>query len=149
MRLSDTRFSVIFSVVMFALGCGCLYIGNGNIKGYIWGSLYNAKELSSLVYKAYARYCSISPCVGEDSHQLIAKSFCEKVPFYASLHKGDFRRPYEIVEGVYVDGNLSVDRALLKARKAIMDLGLNPYDFKYKYESQNMSLSGLISPFSI
>lgn len=115
----------------------------------IRGSLYNAKELSSLVYKAYARYCSISPCVGEDSHQLIAKSFCEKVPFYASLHKGDFRRPYEIVEGVYVDGNLSVDRALLKARKAIMDLGLNPYDFKYKYESQNMSLSGLISPFSI
>lgn len=114
-----------------------------------WGGLYNAKELSSLVYKAYARYCSISPCVGEDSHQLIAKSFCEKVPFYASLHKGDFRRPYEIVEGVYVDGNLSVDRALLKARKAIMDLGLNPYDFKYKYESQNMSLSGLISPFSI
>lgn len=38
------------------------------------------------------------------------------------------------------DCHLSVDRALVKARKAIMDLGLNPFDFKYKYENTNMLL---------
>lgn len=70
----------------------------------------------------------------------IANSFCEKVPFYASRIKSDFRRPYELASDIYADGNLSVDRALVKARKAIVDLGLNPFDFKYKYENTNMLL---------
>lgn len=38
------------------------------------------------------------------------------------------------------DCHLSVDRALVKARKAIMGLGLNSFDFKYKYENNNMLL---------
>lgn len=70
----------------------------------------------------------------------IADSFCEKVPFYASRLKSDFRRPYELANGIYTDGNLSVDRALVKTRKVIMNLGLNPFDFKYKYENVNMLL---------
>lgn len=49
MRLSDTRFLVIFSVITFALGCGCLYIGNGGIKGYIWGSILFVLSIVLLV----------------------------------------------------------------------------------------------------
>lgn len=103
-------------------------------------NLFNAKELSSLVYLIYQEMYKLKPSVGVVTESEIADSFCEKVPFYASRLKNDFRRPYELADGIYADGNLSVDRALLKARKAIMDLGLNPYDFKYKYENINMLL---------
>lgn len=54
MRLSDTRYSVIFSVITFVLGCGCLYIGHGDIKGYIWGSILFV--LSIVLFIAGIRY---------------------------------------------------------------------------------------------
>lgn len=54
MRLSDTRYSVIFSVITFALGCGCLYIGHEDIKGYIWGSILFV--LSIVLFIAGIRY---------------------------------------------------------------------------------------------
>lgn len=49
MRLSDTRFLVIFGVITFVLGCGCLYIGNGSIKGYILGSILFVLSIVLLV----------------------------------------------------------------------------------------------------
>lgn len=49
MRLSDTRYSVIFSVITFILGCGCLYIGHGGAKGYIWGSVLFALSIVLLI----------------------------------------------------------------------------------------------------
>lgn len=103
--------------------------------------LYTAKELSTLVYSVYFDFYRKPLKEGVDRKVQIANDFCEKVPSYASRRRGDFRRPYELVEGVYADGNLSVDRALLKARKAIMDLGLNPFDFKYKFEKSNMLIN--------
>lgn len=54
MRLSDTRYSVIFSVITFVLGCGCLYIGHEDIKGYIWGSILFV--LSIVLFIAGIRY---------------------------------------------------------------------------------------------
>lgn len=54
MRLSDTRYSVIFSVITFVLGCGCLYIGHGDIKGYIRGSILFV--LSIVLFIAGTRY---------------------------------------------------------------------------------------------
>lgn len=101
-------------------------------------NLFNAKELSSLVYLVYQQQYKLKAGVVTEAE--IANSFCEKVPFYASRIKSDFRRPYELASDIYADGNLSVDRALVKARKAIVDLGLNPFDFKYKYENTNMLL---------
>lgn len=54
MRLSDIRYSVIFSVITFVLGCGCLYIGHGDIKDYIWGSILFV--LSIVLFIAGIRY---------------------------------------------------------------------------------------------
>lgn len=54
MRSSDTRYSVIFSVITFVLGYGCLYIGHRDIKGYIWGSILFV--LSIVLFIAGIRY---------------------------------------------------------------------------------------------
>lgn len=118
----------------------CIPMPDSDINSKCLGmnNLFNAKELSSLVYLVYQQQYKLRAGVVKETK--IADSFCEKVPFYASRLKSDFRRPYELANGIYTDGNLSVDRALVKARKVIMNLGLNPFDFKYKYENVNMLL---------
>lgn len=109
-------------------------------------NISTAKDLPKLLYYDFSHISSYSKYYMENV-KLFDKVFCEQSNGYASLDRSSFRRPYSITERfganvdksyVYVDGNLSVDRAIIKARQAIRSLGLNPFVFKYNVSSMNL-----------
>lgn len=109
-------------------------------------NISTAKDLPKLLYSDFSHVSSYSKYYMENI-KLFDEAFCEQSNGYASLDRSSFRRPYSITERfgakvdksyVYVDGNLSVDRAIAKARQAIKSLGLNPFVFKYNISSMNL-----------
>lgn len=116
-------------------------------------SVSTAKDLPKLLYFDFSHVSSYSKYYMENV-KLFDKTFCELSNGYASLDRSSFRRPYSITERfgakedksyVYVDGNLSVDRAIVKARQAIKSLGLNPFVFKYNISNINLMTLGSMS----
>lgn len=98
-----------------------------SVVGYTYKKdvfVLTAKDLPKLLLKA----CLVDKWQELGNFDSVVDYFCHTVPDYASF-EDDFKRPYKICNMFFVDGNLSVDRALTKARNAAIRLGLNPFEF--------------------